>query len=124
MAVRDASIWAVAVSAAAMSSLLNLRHLSNPLEQNRGPQNPDSELPQDPSTARKPQIAKASNNKPIRRAGIMIPAKAMPRPLSLSGSALILLSDKIPSTKAGSIVKPPDGRITIKQTREAIARRS
>ena len=35
MAVREAPIWAVAVSAAAMSSLLNLNHLSNPLEQSR-----------------------------------------------------------------------------------------
>jgi hypothetical protein len=60
----------------------------------------------------------------IRRGGIIIPAKAMPRPLSLPGSALILLSAKIPSTKAGSAVKPLDGKITIAQTREAIARRS
>jgi hypothetical protein len=35
MAVWDASISAVAVSAAAMSSLLNLSHLSNPLEQSQ-----------------------------------------------------------------------------------------
>jgi len=35
MAVWDASISAVAVSAAAMSSLLNLSHHSNPLEQNQ-----------------------------------------------------------------------------------------
>ena len=35
MAVRDASIWAVAVLAVAMSSLLNLNHLSNPLEQSQ-----------------------------------------------------------------------------------------
>ena len=34
-AVRDAPIRAVAVSAAAMSSLLNLSHLSNPLEQSQ-----------------------------------------------------------------------------------------
>jgi hypothetical protein len=33
MAVREAPIWVVAVLAAAMSSLLNLRHFSNPLEQ-------------------------------------------------------------------------------------------
>jgi len=30
----------------------------------------------------------------------IIPAKAMPRPLSPLGSAFILLSDKIPNTKA------------------------
>jgi len=33
--VREEPIWAVAVLAAAMSSLLNLSHLSNPLEQNQ-----------------------------------------------------------------------------------------
>jgi len=33
--VREEPISAVAVSAAAMSSLLNLSHLSNPLEQNQ-----------------------------------------------------------------------------------------
>ena len=74
----------------------------------------------------------------------MIPAKAMPRPLSLSGAALILLSDKIPNAKAmgnsgspkggsgspkgGSGSRPPDSlseknfkQPPIKQTREAIA---
>ena len=35
MAVREAPIWVVAVSAVAMSSLLNLSHLSNPLEQSQ-----------------------------------------------------------------------------------------
>ena len=72
----------------------------------------------------------------------MIPAKAMPRPLSLLGSALILLSDKIPNTKAttsgvmvtrigilgGEVakrdkVKDNEGTNN-PQTREAIARRS
>jgi len=35
MEVREVPIWVVAVWAAAMSSLLNLSHLSNPLEQNQ-----------------------------------------------------------------------------------------
>ena len=35
MAVREAPIWVVAVWAAAMSSLLNLSHLSNPLKQSQ-----------------------------------------------------------------------------------------
>jgi len=34
-AVWDASIWAAAVLAAAMSSLLNLSHVSKPLEQSQ-----------------------------------------------------------------------------------------
>ncbi len=56
----------------------------------------------------------------------MIPAKAMPRPLSLSGSALILLSAKIPSTKATGavIIQRTNVKLTIAQTREAIARGS
>ena len=72
----------------------------------------------------------------------IIPAKAMPRPLSLLGSALILLSDKIPSTKATSGVmimriarrlrgegakrSPVKGNegTNNPQTREAIATRS
>jgi len=71
----------------------------------------------------------------------IIPAKAMPRPLSPLGSAFILLSAKIPSTKAttngvmvtrigilGEIakrdkVKDNEGTNN-PQTREAIARRS
>ena len=40
----------------------------------------------------------------------IIPAKAMPRPLSLLGSALILLSDKIPNTKAMGNSGSPKGR--------------
>ena len=35
MEAREEPIWAVAVSAVAMSSLLNLSHLSNPLEQSQ-----------------------------------------------------------------------------------------
>ena len=61
----------------------------------------------------------------------IIPAKAMPRPLSLPGSALILLSAKIPSTKARGNSGTPNCRpkknfkqLPIAQTREAIARGS
>ena len=71
----------------------------------------------------------------------IIPAKAMPRPLRLLGSALILLSDKIPSTKAtsgvmiarigilgGEVAKSNKAKgnkgTNNTQTREAIARRS
>ena len=75
------------------------------------------------------------NDTSIKRGGIIIPAKAMPRPLSLSGWVLILRSAKIPNTKATGEVKKKGGvakrcRVTGNegasnpQTREAIARRS
>ena len=80
--------------------------------------------------------------KPRGIAPRIIPAKAMPRPLSLLGSALILLSDKIPNTKAttsgvmvtrigilgGEVAKRDEVKdnegTNNPQTREAIARRS
>ena len=71
----------------------------------------------------------AMNDKSMRRgkpAPRIIPAKAMPRPLSFLGSALILLSDKIPNTKAigAAIMERISVKLTIPQTREAIARGS
>ena len=68
----------------------------------------------------------ASMKSIIWRGGIITPAKAMPRPLSLPGSALILLSAKIPSTKATGAagIQRYTIKLTIAQTREAIARGS
>ncbi len=70
----------------------------------------------------------------IKRRGIIIPAKAMPRPLSLLGWVLILIKATIPSTKAtgnsgGPNCRPPNEpknskQLPIAQTREAIARGS
>ena len=79
----------------------------------------------DPSELLNTTIA-ASIASIIWRGGIIIPAKAMPRPLSLPGSALILLSAKIPSTKATGavIIQRTNVKLTIAQTREAIARGS